>query len=398
MSNFSVLLKCFTLLLFIMEYFSMSVIPNILFRSFTNLDDLSSLDPLFKQLFNDTVTQNPEYVQVFFNGADIENFIRHHFIHFIDYYYALLPGAYKTDFFRLLLLYHYGGIYNDMGIRFIKRIPDVVRSDDEFVGAVDLDNTALINGWFAVHSHHPYIHELLKLIMENIKYRRYNCNNLDITGPKTWGRALSAFFCSLQIQPKKVGTYEIENYKFRFLQFHDDHGRQTITENGEISLTNKFEGYKAAIYRNGTESFGSIYYYHTVFNTSNAISIYSNLGPYEGKLLQWGKSINYIQDGKRRGFEDFDTFLGYGFETCMVAEKTDKLMEMPMGENFKLQDIPYCNGTKVQKESKREMDEMEEGKIRARRVRLEMFIRDFAGRTVDYATLHNFMSKGQAEG
>lgn len=210
------------------------LIPPIVFRAFTSNDDLSSLHPLFKQSFNETITSNPGYVIVFFNNDDIEDLIQQIFPSLIEFYYALMPGTYKADLFRLLILYHFGGIYNDMGNKYVRKISEIVLEEDEFVGLVDCDPKDLQITFLAAYPQHPIIHEMIQLVLENIHYRRYNCNNLDITGPRTAGRAFSRFFCSRQSQVKIPGKYEIEGYKIHLLQFHAANGRQTMTEGGKL--------------------------------------------------------------------------------------------------------------------------------------------------------------------
>ena len=185
-------------------------IPRVVFRSHEQA--LPLLHPKFKEYLNRTMTDNPGYVQVYFDAQDRLDFIRTFYPQFLALYTSLVPGAYKSDMWRYLVMYRYGGIYNDISMRYTKPIGKVVGHErDEFVGAVDLDPTAVINGFFAAYPGHPVLLKAIELVVDNIRNLRYGCDNLDITGPRVFARAIRLFFYGRPLAPHPVraGTYSI---------------------------------------------------------------------------------------------------------------------------------------------------------------------------------------------
>lgn len=362
-------------------------IPRLIFRS--HEDRITNLHIKFKEFLNRTTTDNPQYVQVYFDANDRADFIRTYFPQYLPYYNSLIPGAFKSDMWRYLVIYRYGGIYNDMGMRYAKTINKVVSFDmDEFVGAVDIDATAIINGFFAAYSGHPILKKTIELIVDNIKNYRYGCDNIDITGPRVFGRALKLFFFAQPYSPRpiKVGKYihshckplntSTHVYKLHLLNFslssHQHRLASTRSiwdrlqliseESGEVCIRNKFDGYMEAIYNKSRGSgaakgglkYGEMWAMRAVYHPReghhaspprNSTSVRINYMD-TNNLFKQGKSIWYLHNRTKIIFPDYQTFIDMGLRECMAiaaltpstSESFSKLPEYTLGSTVRDRD------------------------------------------------------------
>lgn len=327
------------------------IIPHLLFR--TGETVLSDVHPKFLEYLNRTTTDNPGWVQVYFTAQDRLDFVKRFYPAVVPLYDSLIPGAYRSDLWRYLVVLRYGGVYNDLGMRYAKRISSVIRENDEFVGAVDIDPTAIINGFFAAYPGHPVLRKTVLHVLDNIRNYRYGCDNLDITGPRAFARAYRlSFFGSppLSPQPVQTGTFSLSceenrSYKFHFLQFsissssssssstpHNVWDRvQLISEvDGRVCLKNKFDGYMDAIYNKnasthhrGAERYGVLWTERRVYRDRHDLTPLQQQQVdklfYTNNLFKHGKALWYLHNHTRYMFPDYQTFVDMGLQECMVV-------------------------------------------------------------------------------
>jgi mannosyltransferase OCH1-like enzyme len=75
-------------------------------------------------------------------------------------YDALIPGAFKADFFRYCILFIHGGVYADIDILCTCDLDSAIDSDVSFLVPIDLapgknGNSCLWNGFIASAPGHP---------------------------------------------------------------------------------------------------------------------------------------------------------------------------------------------------------------------------------------------------
>jgi inositol phosphorylceramide mannosyltransferase catalytic subunit len=68
---------------------------------------------------------NPEFEYLFFDDADVEDFVATHFPQFRAVFDAFPYRIQKYDFFRYLAVYHYGGFYFDLDIMLARELDDL---------------------------------------------------------------------------------------------------------------------------------------------------------------------------------------------------------------------------------------------------------------------------------
>lgn len=151
---------------------------------------------------------NPEYDYAFYDDKSCREYISAHYpSDYLKAYDMVIPGAYKADVFRYLLLYREGGIYMDCKSSTMVPLRDFIPTDATFVVFRDRPKGSLLNSFMAVTPNHPIIKLVIEMTISNILARRYNNNSLDITGPQTLGRAFNIYNNRPELEDIEPGVY-----------------------------------------------------------------------------------------------------------------------------------------------------------------------------------------------
>lgn len=140
-----------------------------------------------------------DMVQVYVDDSDAHQYVRTKWPQFVDVYDSLVPGAFKADLWRLLVLYEYGGVYADLGFVFHKPLAPALVSwtRDDLVLVMDPPHAgqeALYQAFMAAVPEHPLLAAMIDLVVDNIVTENYGVDTLDITGPVAVARAYRQFF------------------------------------------------------------------------------------------------------------------------------------------------------------------------------------------------------------
>jgi len=114
-------------------------------------------------------------------NPDIDNFLKREYPDIFAIYEKTQFGVQKSDIARIVLLYHYGGIYIDLDIMCLKSLDDVIdtHSDNVYLCMEPNEQTktvfdkenVLCNAFFAT----PAKHDIFKQAIEEIK-KLYDCH------------------------------------------------------------------------------------------------------------------------------------------------------------------------------------------------------------------------------
>lgn len=244
--------------------------------------DIDQLPKEIVQNLNLMKKYNPDYIQVYFSDNDIRTFIQEEFPSYLEYYDLLIPGAFKSDFWRLLVLYRYGGVYIDMGYEPKVSLDSFIDNlTDEFVIPLDEPTqelnhiSALHNAFIGSYPQHPFIFLCIKEIVKNIKNRYFGKTALDITGPHLLGKVFSRDI--LQDSDKielSQNIYIIDGNKYNFLTYlfvdvrYDD-GRYVggIYIKTDKIFNTKFKNYHQVMYKNrNVEHYGILWHTNRVYS------------------------------------------------------------------------------------------------------------------------------------
>jgi hypothetical protein len=253
------------------------VIPKIIFR--TGPFKLNKL-PYTVQLHLDKVIKNnPNYTQVYFDDDDCRNFIEEFFPEYLPEYDVLIPTAFKADLWRLLVIYKYGGIYNDLGHYYITPISDIVTNTDQTILCID-DKThpyaALYNAFFATYPNNKIIKHLILHTINNIRNRIYGINPLSITGPYAWGIAINDFLNKPSNSTISPGKININNNETITFVYFNDFDKSIFNTLNIPCIITKFPDYYKIMYNNrNVPHYGILWHNNQVYN-DNQINVTLN--------------------------------------------------------------------------------------------------------------------------
>lgn len=165
-------------------------IPKWIFRTGT-----STIDNLPRQIINlYTAIQwnNPEYETFYFSDEDCVQFIMEEWgQEYLDLYNKLIPSAYKADFWRYLVLYKYGGCYNDFTQVLNVPYNDVIAGVDRVVVRDDPSGQKgyLYNALMFTKAGDVMVKKAIDICIYNIKKEYYGLDCLSVTGPAVLGQA-----------------------------------------------------------------------------------------------------------------------------------------------------------------------------------------------------------------
>jgi len=73
-----------------------------------------NLPPIMAKVVDEIKNTNPEFTNVLYDIVDCREFIKTYFDNALPAFDKLKPISYKSDLWRLCVLYKYGGVYLDV--------------------------------------------------------------------------------------------------------------------------------------------------------------------------------------------------------------------------------------------------------------------------------------------
>lgn len=153
----------------------------------TNYTDRVTLPLYLNYLCNRLLA--PRFEFRFMVTEDRAAFIQAHYSPEIFQNYSRLQiGAAQADFWRLLVLQKYGGVYLDIDAHFIWPAGDIIRPDYEEL-YVTTRRGEISNYFIASKADNPHLAQMIELILQNIRENRSN-NVYELTGPGVFNQVL----------------------------------------------------------------------------------------------------------------------------------------------------------------------------------------------------------------
>ena len=107
----------------------------------------------------------------------------------LEAYDTLIPGAYKADLLRYILMYLYGGVWSDVKHQMRVKLVDLIDINEQLILVKDHNNGIQISFMAAVPALKVY-HDAIYQVVENVEKRYYGKCFLSPTGPQLFAKVL----------------------------------------------------------------------------------------------------------------------------------------------------------------------------------------------------------------
>lgn len=206
----------------------------------------SEMPLAFVEILRTEQQLSPDHEIRYFDDDELDAFVWLHFPHLVRYYRNLIPGAFRADLWRLMVLCVHGGIYADLAARFAAPMSTLFRPSDQLVVCVDTptDTSGLYTGLIAARPNSAALRFAIeRIVRTRLEPRERGAYSLDTAGPKALGRAVSVFFRGSDdgaaFVPGDFGTHRVLNFE----------NPRVVDERGAVVVWKfKFEGYYDAMY------------------------------------------------------------------------------------------------------------------------------------------------------
>ena len=162
-----------------------SSIPRILWQ--TNFTNRVSLPVYLNYLFNRLMSQNFEYCFVITDERR-QFILKHYPGRIYDAYSRIQIGAAQADFWRILVLQKYGGVYMDIDAHLVWPLERILKPDQEEL-FLQIKTGEISNYFIASKPNNPHLSAIIDQIVENIENDSTE-NVYDLTGPGVFNKVL----------------------------------------------------------------------------------------------------------------------------------------------------------------------------------------------------------------
>jgi hypothetical protein len=171
------------------------MIPKVIYQTWKT----KNLSPEQILIKNKIKELNPEYDIILYDDNDIDIFIKNNYdIEIYNTFKLIKLGAMKADYWRLLILYKYGGIYLDFDSSINKSLNELIRDDDDAIISRE-KNLGLFVQWCLIFKkEHPILLDCINRVTKNINNLFLNKNKIldkDIiycSGPKALADSINS--------------------------------------------------------------------------------------------------------------------------------------------------------------------------------------------------------------
>lgn len=141
---------------------------NTLHQSYKSRKDIENILDKIQKEYEDL---NENLIYKFYSDLDCIKFLKDYTDdYFVDIFKNIKQGAIKCDFWRLIILYIYGGFYCDIDFLPYKSFKSLLDNETEFIGCVDASNRSMFNAFIYSKPRHSILMDsILRFLEINVK-------------------------------------------------------------------------------------------------------------------------------------------------------------------------------------------------------------------------------------
>ena len=194
--------------LFKKESFKNYNIPKVIYLTYKTKDIPTSVIDKFKEVYSD-------YEIKIYDNYDCIEFLNKEFgQEYVDIFNYIKDGPIKADFWRICILYKYGGIYSDIDIIPIVNIQKILLPDTTFLTCVSASNNNINPHFIVSESNHFLLKKCIDKYLQFYKEKKYSYDG--------WSIVYIMKDVMYKIFNKYINTdgiyYDNENNKYQFLK------------------------------------------------------------------------------------------------------------------------------------------------------------------------------------
>lgn len=198
-------------------------IPKKIFQTWETLE----VEPEMYATAQTWIEKNPSWEYFMYTPSERRQFIVDNFSEeVVAAYDKLVPGAYKADLWRYCILYINGGVYADINKVLITGLDELLSPDSTFTSILDrklVDGKAnqIFNAFIATKPKHPFMKQVIDLVVGNINTEYYGDNCLEPTGPGALSTAINSALNRDTKEYFSVGENSINGQVFTLWYFEN---------------------------------------------------------------------------------------------------------------------------------------------------------------------------------
>jgi mannosyltransferase OCH1-like enzyme len=150
------------------EHFSNQNIPKVIYLSYKTKDIPYYIIPKWNDIY-------PDYEVKLYDNNDCINFLKKEYTEeYVNIFNHIKDGPIKADFWRVCILYKYGGIYSDIDIEPLVNIEKIMQSDTTFITCLSAINNKMNPHFIVCEPEHKVlkmcINKYLEMYRDKKKY------------------------------------------------------------------------------------------------------------------------------------------------------------------------------------------------------------------------------------
>lgn len=222
------------------------------------------IPPGMREVMQSILDLNSDFGYKYYSDQRARTFIiKHMDARTVQAFDSLIPGAYRADLFRYILLYIKGGVYIDSSMVGAQPLTKLIEPEDVFIAPLDYPTfddqgyrKGIYNAFIASQPRHPILRQTLDLVLDRIQKQDIGTQSLYMTGPLAMGTVFAEIY--------GVNNLEERSYApgVRLIK----HIPGNLIDKDQILFYTKYTGYRAETKRyNSGEHYGELWRKKQVF-------------------------------------------------------------------------------------------------------------------------------------